>query len=66
MNAMAVQTREDKRRHIGWEHVEGGPLVRRATAAPMDPTPSLAEEHPPKKRHTQRIGHGISEAETVY
>ena len=45
--------------------IDGVPLGRMATAAPMAPTPYLAEERPTKKRPTQRIRRGIAEAATV-
>ena len=41
-----VETRKDKRGRIGRENVDGIPLGRMATVAPMDPTKSLAEERP--------------------
>ena len=65
MSVVAAQTREDKRGRVGWENVDGVPLGRMATVAPMDPTPSLAEERTTKKRPTQRIGREIAEASMV-
>ena len=61
----AVETREDKHGRIGREKVDGVPLGRTATAAPMASTPSLAGEWPTKKRRAQPIGRAIAEAATV-
>ena len=60
-----ADTREDKGRRIGRENVDGVPLGRTATAAPMAPTPSLVEELTTKKHPAQHIGCEIAEAATV-
>ena len=65
MITMSAETWEDRRGRIGRENVDGVPHGRTATAAPMAPTPSLAEERPTKKRPAQRIGQRIAEAATV-
>ena len=59
MSTMSAETWEDRRGRIGRENVDIVPLSRTATAAPMAPTPSLAEERPTKKRPAQIIGHNI-------
>ena len=65
MSAMASDTWEDKRGHIGQENIYGVLLGRTATEAPMALTPSLAEERTTKKRPAQRIEHNIAEEATM-
>ena len=65
MSTTVAETREDKGRRIGRENVDGVPLGRTATAAPMAPTPSLVEERLTKRRPAQNIGREIAEAATV-
>ena len=65
MGVVAVQIWEDNHRHIGWENIDGAPLGRTATAAPMAPTTSIVEEKTTKNRPSQSIRHKIAEVEMV-
>ena len=66
MSVVVAQMQEEKRGSIGRENINGAPLRRTETAAPMAPTPSLVKTKQKKWRPTQRIGRKIAEAATVY